>query len=112
MGSKSSSGPKQTEAQKEIEALTLARLTREEEQLKKDESMRASLLASGRTGRKSLLTSGYRGPGTIVRTARAVTRANERATQATTLLTKKSADAEAAAQPVTYWWGSKSHPAS
>lgn len=81
----SSPGGGQSEGQRYISAqtsaLSLKRLQREEDQILKQEADRQRMLESGRRGRTSLLTSGFTGPGNIVRKARAENRASERATQ-------------------------------
>ena len=65
--------------QKEINALTLERIKKEETDLVAEEAERQRLLSAGRFGRTSLLTGGFTGPGQVVRTTRAQTRADERA---------------------------------
>lgn len=107
MSSGSGGKPKLTKEQKEINRLTLARLTREEENLTKEEAERERILAAGRTGRTSLLTGGYRGPGSIVRTARADIRAGERAEQKTLLKTQPVENKKKPVNPEAYYYTSR-----
>jgi hypothetical protein len=79
MGSSPSGGGGLDKTQKAINKITLERLEREESDLVEDEAERQRLLSAGRFGRTSLLTGGFKGPGSLVRESRAQTRSNDRA---------------------------------
>lgn len=76
----SGSKPKTDPNQAAINQLTLKRLQREEADLAQQKADRERLLASGRMGRASLLTSGYSGPaaGAAPSQSSAISRAEER----------------------------------
>jgi len=81
--------------QQEINAITLKRLKKEEEDLERSDAEKRRILASGRTGRSSLMTLGFLGPGNGSFLTRASVRAGERETQRTQAITNRS-DARAA----------------
>jgi len=72
-------------------------LQREEADIAQEEQERQRLLASGRVGRTSLLTGGFRGPGKKAVQSSASVRAGERATQRVAAsANRKTAKAKAA----------------
>ena len=86
-----------------LNQLTLKRLQREEADITKKENEKQRLLASGRVGRISLLTSGFTGPkaGADPKQARAVTRAEERVTQKATAKTTRDNSSIVTSDPKT-----------
>ena len=90
--------------QQEINAITLRRLKTEEEDLEKTEAEKRRILASGRTGRSSLLTLGFLGPGSGSFMTRASTRAAEREQQKTGAATSRTTAARKRQTPKMRGW--------